>query len=74
MTISEDINELEEELKETELQLDELRQTIEKLEEELEIDAVIQQDKSNRWRNDPDPYDYHGIPLTTRLREMGYVI
>ncbi len=22
------------------------------------------------WRDDPDPYGHHGIPLETRLREM----
>jgi len=63
-----DIIELQKNLTEAEIEIENLQDDKDELKEELKDSKRIS------WRDDPDPYGYHGIPIVTRLEEMGYLI
>jgi len=75
---------LKTELKKRELELLDREQDIRNLElkiEDLKEKAIEIREsilelkiKPNAWRNNPDPYNYHGIPISTILKEMEYPI
>jgi len=78
MTIREDIEKLESDhLTDHNTLLLESEQLVHKIEDlEDTIDELKMQLKTPQisWRNDPDPYGYHRIPIMVRLEEMGYQI
>ena len=62
---------LRQELKELRLAKCEAIITRDQALEELENRSVVVEYKQPDWRLDPDPYGYHHITLSSRLRAMG---